>query len=203
MTEKDWLQCEEPSELVSFLDLRGGNSTRKRRLFMAATNRRLWVSLSGVEREVVECWERYVDGLISRAELDASYRRATGGYSGAPDPENHDYAWADALSVADHAGDQEAELSAQTDLLREVFGNPFRPIRPDARWLTPTVRQLAQAAYDERSLPGGVLDPVRFTILADALEDAGCADADLLNHLRGPGPHVRGCEVLDLLLDKK
>jgi hypothetical protein len=46
------------------------------------------------------------------------------------------------------------------------------------------------------------LDTVRLAVLADALEEAGCADADLLVHLRGPGPHARGCWVLELLLGK-
>jgi hypothetical protein len=60
--------------------------------------------------------------------------------------------------------------------------------------------QLAQVAYDERNLPSWELDPAR---LADALEEAGCADADILSHLRGPGPHVRGCWAVDLLLGKE
>ena len=61
---------------------------------------------------------------------------------------------------------------------------------------------MAEAAYEQRELPAGTLDPARLTVLADALEDAGCADADLLGHLRGPGPHVRGCWAVDLLLGK-
>jgi hypothetical protein len=64
------------------------------------------------------------------------------------------------------------------------------------------VRKLAQAAYDDRRLPSGVLDPARLTVLADALEDAGCADAAILAHCRRPGEHVRGCWVVDLLLGK-
>ncbi len=40
-------------------------------------------------------------------------------------------------------------------------------------------------------------------VLADALEDAGCADADILAHCRGHGPHVRGCWVVDLVLGKE
>jgi hypothetical protein len=94
------------------------------------------------------------------------------------------------------------ERAAQSQLLRDVFGNPFRPVTPDPDWLTPTVVSLAQAAYDERQLPEGTLDPARLSVLADALEDAGCTDAELLGHLRGPGPHIRGCWVLDLLLGK-
>jgi hypothetical protein len=87
-------------------------------------------------------------------------------------------------------------------LLRCVFGNPFRSLAIDPAWLTAMVGSLAQAAYDERELPGGHLDPARLTILADALEEAGCTDSVLLGHLRNPGPHVRGCHVVDLLLGK-
>jgi hypothetical protein len=63
--------------------------------------------------------------------------------------------------------------------------------------------KLATAIYDERSLPDGALDALRLRILADALEEAGCADADLLGHLRSPGPHVRGCWPLDVLLGRE
>ena len=63
-------------------------------------------------------------------------------------------------------------------------------------------RVLAKAVYDERSLPSGTLETDRLGILADALEDAGCTDATILEHLRGPGPHVRGCFVVDLMLGK-
>jgi hypothetical protein len=96
------------------------------------------------------------------------------------------------------------ERAAQCRLLRCVF-NPFRPVSVDPAWLAwrgGTVPRLAQAAYDERELPSGHLDPARLAVLADALEDAGCSDADLLGHLRGPGPHVRGCWPVDLILSK-
>ncbi len=87
-------------------------------------------------------------------------------------------------------------------LFRDIFSNPFRPVTLDSSWRTPTAVALAQAAYDERSLPAGTLDPERLAVLADALEDAGCDNADIVDHLRGPGPHVRGCFVVDLLLGK-
>jgi hypothetical protein len=61
------------------------------------------------------------------------------------------------------------------------------------------VVRLAQATYEERHLPEGTLDNTRLLILADALEEAGCTDTDILCHLRGPGPHVRGCWVADLV----
>jgi len=65
-----------------------------------------------------------------------------------------------------------------------------------------TVRRLAEEAYEQRVMPAGTLDPARLAVLADALEEAGCTDADLLAHLREPGPHVRGCDVLDRLLGR-
>jgi hypothetical protein len=73
----------------------------------------------------------------------------------------------------------------------------------DPAWRTPAVLAQAQAAYDNRTLPAGTLEPDRLAVLADALEEAGCADPDILGHLRGPGPHVRGCFVVDAILDKK
>jgi hypothetical protein len=69
-------------------------------------------------------------------------------------------------------------------------------------WGSGTVRRLAGAAYEERELPGGTLDTTRLAVLADALEEAGCTDPMLLGHLRGPGPHPRGCWAVDLILGK-
>jgi len=95
------------------------------------------------------------------------------------------------------------ERRAECHLLREVFGNPFRPATISPAWRTPQVVALAQAASEERELPAGTLDQARLAVLADALEEAGCDQADLLAHLRGPGPHVRGCWAVDLLLGKQ
>src|SRR5262249_27906398 len=78
-------------------------------------------------------------------------------------------------------------------LIRDIIGNPFRPVTLNPTWRTPAVTSLAQAAYDERHLPSGELDTQRLAILADALEEAGCTSAEILDHLRSPGPHVRGC----------
>jgi hypothetical protein len=86
---------------------------------------------------------------------------------------------------------------------RCIFGNPFRNITIDPDWLTLTVLALAQAAYDNRILPVGMLDNDRLAVLADALEDVFCTDQTILGHLRDPGPHYRGCHVLDLLLGKE
>jgi hypothetical protein len=90
------------------------------------------------------------------------------------------------------------EGSKQSHILRDIFGNPFRPATIDSAWLAwngGAVRKMAAAIYDGRSFAD-------LPVLADALEDAGCADAAMLAHCRGPGEHVRGCWVVDLLLGK-
>jgi hypothetical protein len=93
----------------------------------------------------------------------------------------------------------------QAALLREVIGRLPRRRGAAPRGavpLTPDARSLAEAAYEERQLPSGHLDPARLSVLSDALEEAGCADTDILTHLRSPGPHVRGCWAVDLILGK-
>jgi hypothetical protein len=101
------------------------------------------------------------------------------------------------------AAAMEVERAAQAGLLHDVFSNPFRPSTIDPAWFARNdgaVSKLAQGAYNERSLPEGTLDRACLVVLADALEDAGCADPGLLGHLRGPGVHVRGCWAVDLAL---
>jgi hypothetical protein len=90
----------------------------------------------------------------------------------------------------------------QVGLFRELIRNPFHSAALDPARLTLDAAALAQAAYDERVLPFCYLDLARLSILADALEDIGCTDEAILSHLRSPGPHVRGCWALDLLLGK-
>lgn len=92
------------------------------------------------------------------------------------------------------------EAVAECDLLRDLFGPlPFRAITINSSWLIwndATIPTMAQAIYDDRRFDN-------LPILADALEEAGCSDIDILGHCRGPGPHVRGCWVVDLLLSKE
>jgi hypothetical protein len=97
------------------------------------------------------------------------------------------------------------EASAQAHLLRDLFGNPFRIVFVFSSWLTwqdGLVPGLAHAGYDNRILPSGELDPARLAVLADALEEAGCSEDEILTHLRSPGPHVRGCWALDVVLGR-
>jgi hypothetical protein len=87
------------------------------------------------------------------------------------------------------------ECRAVADLLRDIFGNPFPPITIDPARLTPNVVAVAWTIYQERAFD-------RMPELAEALEAAVCSDAEILRHCRQPGPHVRGCWVVDLILGK-
>jgi hypothetical protein len=80
-------------------------------------------------------------------------------------------------------------------LLREIFGNPFRPVRVANSQLPANVALLAQTIYDKRSFN-------QIIEVAEGLEKAGCTDQDILDHCRQRGDHVRGCWVLDLILGK-
>jgi hypothetical protein len=82
----------------------------------------------------------------------------------------------------------------QTAFLRDVF-HPFRSVSPDPAWRTPAVLHLAQFIYEDRAFD-------QLPIPADALEEAGCTSQQLLDHCRSPGPHVRGCWAVDLVLGK-
>ncbi len=229
MTEVEWLLCENPDSMLWFISghpdaeklwsNRARPAARKWRLLGVACCRRIWTRITEAEcRLVVDVVEAIADGEASEAKLQTVAAAAVDcGYRIDHDRCLHRaYAATDALgrgvgldatlehscSVAvGHAawavGDKRAsEMRAQSALARCIFGNPFRPVAVDPVWLTwnnGTVSKVAQAIYTDRdfhSLP----------ILADALEEAGCADAEILAHLRGPGPHVRGCWAVDLCL---
>lgn len=89
-----------------------------------------------------------------------------------------------------------AELrQQQCHLLRDLFGNPFHPVAFPKSWRTPSLVALASTIYHEHAFE-------RLPILADALEESGCSDADVLEHCRGSGKHFRGCWVVDGVLGK-
>jgi hypothetical protein len=93
-----------------------------------------------------------------------------------------------------------AEERQQILILKDINGDPFRPVAADPAHRQALVRALARAAYVDRRSPSGELDPVRLAVVADALEDAA-ASVEVVEHLRGPGPHVPGCWALDLCLE--
>jgi hypothetical protein len=197
-------------------------TTRKARLFACACSRRVWSCLGDAGQAAVEAAERAADGHVRVKDLRpfclASPRELKIGARRVRTPANYaavPFAWVNAdcaaeaaaylfgCSSSDIAGErrsaEEAELRAQCDLLRDILGNPFRPITLIPAHRTPAVVSLARAAYDERHLPSGELDLHRLAVLADALEEGGAA-AELVAHLRRPGPHVRACFAVDLCL---
>ena len=111
-------------------------------------------------------------------------------------------------SLAASGGRQPFRRENTPDVLRRIVASLPEPAYLTGQrfdllaWNDAVVVRLAQSAYEERHLPAGTLDNGRLAVLADALEEAGCTDADILDHLRGPGPHVRGCWPVDLCLGK-
>jgi hypothetical protein len=189
------------------------------RLFACACVRCVWEYLDQPgSRAAVEAAEAQADGRASSWQLRDASRRAfavahTSPTEGDRTPRQQRAALA-AAAVASHnaqdavrlvlralfadpalAGERFPTREDCCGLLRELFGNPFRPttVAPEwLRWNDGTLSKIARAIHDERA-------PDRLPLLADALEDAGCTDPVLLDHCRGPGRHVRGCWVVDLL----
>lgn len=81
-------------------------------------------------------------------------------------------------------------------LVWDVAGNPFTAAAIPECWRSSTVVALAAQMYQTR-------DFAAMPILADALEDAGCDCAEVLDHSRKPGVHWRGCWVVDRILKKE
>jgi hypothetical protein len=120
---------------------------------------------------------------------EAPWRRKKRKRSHKPGAQRPDRPAADAIA-ADAAWQTERTL--QSDLLRDIFGNPYRPVVLDRSLLPVSVASLAGTIYEERAFE-------RLTLLGDALQEAGYANEDVLNHCQAPGTHVRGCWVVDLL----
>lgn len=219
MTEAEWLATTDPDEkfyqVVSLLK----PSKYRRDLFSVACYRILshliedegakwafeWLdehpgqrSRSGSSRHVNELFHGPAQALY-----DAHHRRELG-VGGAAVHVAYDI-WAEWYEYAfpnlhDYRStypetfpkDPDAYLLA---IISDIFGNPFRPITLDPSWRTEVVTTLARGIYADRAFD-------RLPILADALQEAGCDNADVLTHCRGDGPHARGCWVVDQLLGK-
>ncbi len=221
MTEAEWLASKNPEPVLQFVEHNGSN--RKLRLFSVACCRMMWHLLSDVRsRSAVELAERFADDFASEQErsdihrtLDAETdynpeRDAVGlAFATATQAIQANSSWAAQATAAytvlaltahlnwSQASDAEQELkNVQAELLREIIGNPFRQTIFNPSWLTSTVLSLANGIYNDKAFD-------RMPILADALQDAGCDNEDVLNHCRQPGEHVRGCWVVDLLTGRK
>ncbi len=231
MTAAEWEGCTDPTRMLDDLASSGTLSERKARLFAVACSRTVGDFLTDERsRQAVEIAEQYADGLVGRKALSAARRNAFSAskilpaVSTGPGHGAAAHAAVVALCACRDArrygrgsvaagtagctnslvffvrGDAAgwADREAQCHLIRCIFGNPFRPRAIDPAWLghgDGTVVKLAQAVYDDRAFD-------RLPVLADALEEGGCRDADVLGHCRELGEHVRGCWVVDLILSK-
>jgi hypothetical protein len=202
MTELEWQNAAEPHAMLEFLQKTGSPSDRKLRLFAVTCSRRMWDWIDPLGRHAVEVAERFADGAAGPEEMRAGRLACQGAggqaswYAAATNPAIAARNAARSAQSGAMARAAEAdELAAQAHLLREIFGNPFRPLSFDPAWLTPGVVELAQAMYEGRAFQ-------QMSDLAEALEQAGCSDAEMLKHCRETGPHVRGCWVVDGLLGR-
>jgi hypothetical protein len=229
MTDAEWWETEQQHSqgMVSCLRretkvTRTKAGKRKLRLFACGVCRVIWDLLPDPRlRAAVEQAERFCDGQGSDDDLEITFRsiRSLGNGTYEKDSPGVRQLTAKCLAISTtHSKAFSAAFASTTypvplagyrigdrdgnaivcDLFRCVFGNPYRPVSVETSWLKwndGTVPMLARTIYDERAFD-------RLPILADALQDAGCDNADILSHCRGPGPHVRGCWVLDLMLGK-
>lgn len=210
MTEAEWLTATDPLPMLSFI--RGRVSDRKLRLFAIGCCRRVinLIDRQAHRKAIVVC-ERFVDGIADDEECTAAFERL-----------DHDdtrpgmghLLEEDAFGAAywsiygcghlvcfqpdcDNGEELEAlEHEMQSHLLRCTCGNPFHSVSANPSWLTTDTIALAESIYSGRAFD-------RMPILADALQDAGCDNADILVHCRSEGPHVRGCWVVDLLTGRE
>jgi hypothetical protein len=177
MNETYWLSSNDVGEMWRFIGHRV--SFRKRCLCEFAACRLRWHlvtdeasrrAIQDAEAELELHPEGNPNGTLSHDAVTALYRF-------------------DDVATSD---DRDAEAA----LLRDIFGNPFRPVSFSPQWRTDTALALAHQMYESRDFGA-------MPILADALQDAGCDNEDILSHCRGDGPHVRGCWVVDLVLGKE
>jgi hypothetical protein len=223
MTEQEWLACNDPKKMLGWVGK--DSSDRKLRLFACAAARTVWELLWAIphSHRAIEIAEAYCDHELAAAALADAQRNVKAhlelhGNELVYEPSY----WAcsatiseDVFSSSAYAAnvsmrrpfafglEEEAfrlrsrNLILQATLLRDIIGLArFREIAFEPEWRTETALGLARGIYDDRAFD-------RLPILADALQDAGCEDADILEHCRDDGPHVRGCWVVDLLLGKE
>jgi hypothetical protein len=210
ITESEWLIGTDPMPMLR--RIQKGGSARKMRLLAVMPARLRWAEIPEKPfREAIETAERHADGRATDDEL-AAYREQLYGYVGSQFPDwisqetnrvVHSLAFTTTYKpplrplVPGGTWTFCASLvgEALCPIIRDIFGNPFRPVTFSPAWRTDTAVALARQMYDAREFGA-------MPILADALQDAGCEDEQILSHCLSDGAHVRGCWVVDLVLGK-
>jgi hypothetical protein len=200
--------------MLEFLRARGQTTgpanERKLRLYACGCVRQVWPWLTDEKsRRAIEFAEEYTDKYAAKSKLEQitlqTKLREIWEAAGArwtlvlaPLSWAIEYsAWTATTVTEPRQRDKHPALQAA--LLRDIFFLPFRSAPAfDRAWLMANdglAGRLARTIYGARAFD-------RMPVLADALEEAGCADADVLSHCRGAGPHARGCWVVDLVSGK-
>jgi hypothetical protein len=217
MTEAEWQACERPWEaLPAVMDRM---TARQLRLFACACCRSVaHLACDPRYEAAVEVLERFADGAVrdsariraGKLDLDPSALKPhvascllrelgrAAARTVTRDPRHLGQSAAAAVGYTDARRFQALKRSEevrQLPFLGDIAGNPFRPVAFSLAWRTDTTLALARQTYESRDFSA-------LPILADALEDAGCDNPNVLEHCRGSGPHVRGCWVVDLILSK-
>jgi len=189
MTETEWLACDDPVKLIAALE--GRCSDRKCMLFAIAACY-LCKPRRKKPKAQFEAVVQYADGETDIAPV----RKHWGGAVGTSWPERP-FPWAHQFAIDSQVGGSGYPPVAElVPLVRCVFGDPFRPIEFSPDWRTDTALTLARQMYASRNFSA-------MPILADALQDAGCDNAHILDHCRGGNlGHIRGCWACDLVLGK-
>lgn len=229
MTEAEWITSEDAKQLHrclvdQFRAKRRKAGRRKLRLFGCASCRLMWGDLTDPRsRAAVEYTEHLADGTGDReriAEIREGARQAANALDFPVRGREVEHAAALAVFVltAQHRSDYgecahqamrmsvgeadparyrawRSQIGALAHLLRDIFGNPFRPAALGRAWLTSDVLSLARQMYESRDFSA-------MPILANALQEAGCDNDDILSHCRRSGLHVRGCWGVDMVLGK-
>ena len=221
VTEAEWLASTDAQKMLD--ELRWKVSDRKARLVACAFCRMVVTVFDDTQRRALEAVESFADGHLGSDDLwtaingfvdrHGEFFDAIGMGERRPSkeiviacllssacihPDQQTEPW-DGAFDASLAVRYVAPPSRQghfSVLIRDIFGNPFCPVTFDPSWRTTTAVAVAQQMYASRDFSA-------MPILADALQDAGCVSSEILDHCRGPGPHVRGCWVVDLVLGKE
>jgi len=207
MTEAEWLVCESPVAMLAYLNADG--YSRKLLLYASALcalrpdllTQRLHNWHAAIESVLRNSAEPHsLDYWQESAEEECSHLAERG----PPDERAYFSVLSHAVSCTWIYDPRELDTPPPdipevlplrrlgASFIRDIFGNPFRPVAFSPQWSTDTALSLARQMYESR-------DYSAMPILADALQDAGCDNEDVLNHCRGKGPHVRGCWVVDLV----
>ena len=218
MTEDEWLRCSDVEAMLHHLWDQSPEmkwSDRRPLLLVCACCRAVAGLFPAECRELLAMIGRWADEPVGRSQMDDAFdaaERAAEQAGGDPWQVVTAIGYDDlglvcyvAAQMIAAAGSPEGteryeaarrrEQLRQADCVRDIFGNPFRPVTPDPTWLNTDVVNLTQTIYDRRSFD-------RLPELADALRRAGCTEAEILEHCHQMGEHGRGCWVVDLLLGK-